>query len=406
MADSGAFVIPSHVPADRVVDFDMYADEGLRTVAHDRYREMLAEYPEFFYTPRNGGHWVAIGKEAVNDAFHAYELFGNFSDGIPHPPERSTEPTFIPIQMDPPEAAKYRGLINPALGPKAIAGLSDEIRELCAELIEKVVDAGECEFVDAISLPLPVLIFMRQMGLPQDRYKELAGWAQNFLNGETIEDRRASFGRIWAYLGGLIQERIANPQDDWISRLAAADLDGERLDPATKVLPMCMLLFVGGLDTVKNSLGHFMRILAGRPDLQARLAADPSLIPDAVEELFRLLGGTSPPRIMRKDGEFRGVPVRKDELVLLITGTVGIDEKNVSCPFDIDFDRDNMPHLAFGAGPHRCAGSNLARAELRIFFEEWFKRIPTFEIGAGTRPNYVPGVVNAIENLSLSWPVG
>ncbi len=393
----------SHVPSDRIVDFDMYADAGLRTIAQERYFEMLKGCPEVFWTPRNNGHWTVIGKDAVAEALQNYELFGNFYDGLPDPPDRSTKYTFIPIQMDPPTHTVYRQIIAPIFGPKAIAALEPEIRNLCIELTEKVKEKRECDFIQSVSLPLPVLVFMKQMGLPLDQYIELSKWAQTFLNGETLELRRQAFQSISQYLDGLLADREANPQSDWMSRLLSYELHGKKLDRNDVVLPMCRLLFVAGLDTVKNSLGHFVHILAGRPDLQRRMREAPHLIPDAIEELFRVLGGVSTGRRVKKDGNFRGMPVRYDELMLLVLPSVGIDEANVANPRTIDFDRELKPHLAFGAGPHRCAGSHLARLELRIFFEEWLSRIPEFRVRPLTKPIYTPGIVNAIDGLHLVW---
>ncbi len=404
MTDDPLQAIPAHVPRNCVVDFDMYADPGLQTLGHARYREILANYPDFSWTPRNGGHWVVVGKDAVREAAANYELFGNHTESIPHPKERSKKLVFIPIQMDPPQHGVYRKLLNPMFGPKEISLLEGEIRSLCRELIDKVVDNGECEFIGAISLPLPVLIFMKRMGLPMDRYKELAGWAHLQVNGATGEIRAGAVRKITNLLSELLIERTKNPQDDWMTRLLSTELDCRRLDRIDEVLPISTVLFVGGLDTVKNALGHFVRLLAGRPDLQKRLREDRSVIPEAIEEIFRILGGgTSNPRLVRRDGEFRGVPVRKDELVLILWQTAGIDPTNVDNPDEIDFDRNLKPHFAFGAGPHRCLGSNLARLELRIFFEEWFARVPEFRIKPGTTSHLSPGSVFSIDALQLIW---
>ncbi len=403
MLDETALVLPPHIPADRVLDFDLYRDPRVLANPLDFFAGLLKTAPEFFWTPRNGGHWVVMGHDAVDEAFHNYELFGSMQHGIPDPPNPPEQRMFLPIQMNPPEHGIYRSLLNPMFGPKAIWPLENSIRELCVELIEKVRSKGECEICEAVALPLPVLVFIRQMGLPEDRYEELAEWANQFMDGETLEIRQQAMGSFVQLLDDLLKEREARPRNDWMSKLLELKLDGKPLDRKTIVLPISNVLFVGGLDTVKNSLGHFLRILAGRPDLQKQLRDDPKLAPEAIEELFRVVGGTNPPRKIRRDGEFRGVSVREGEMAMICTATSGIDERFVKDPFEIDFSRKQKVHVSFGVGPHRCLGSNLARLDLKVFMEEWFSRIPEFKIKPGTAPTYACGPVNAIHDLHLVW---
>ena len=381
----------------------MYNEAGLREKAQSYYSEILGHYPDVFWTPRNGGHWVVMGSEAVHDAFRDWESFSSAGHtGIPNQPELASD-MFIPIQFDPPKHEPYRALINPLLGPRAVKAMEGQIRDLANQLIDAVEAKGECDFVDSISLPLPVKIFMMQMGLELDRYREFAGWVQTFLNGDTVEQRNAALMCFHDLLTGLLQERKASPTDDWMSQLLATRLDGRELDVQTEVLPIAMLLFVGGLDTVKNTLGHVFRVLAERPNLQAWIRKHPDGIDEALEELFRYLGGTTPPRRVAKDVVFHGAPMGKDDMVALVTGTVGIDERAVDRPLELDFDREQKPHAAFGTGRHRCGGSNLARLEMRVLIEQWFARIPEFRIKPGTSPVFNPGTVNAIDGLIIEW---
>lgn len=166
---------------------------------------------------------------------------------------------------------------------------------------------------------------------------------------------------------------------------------------------MCNLLVPAGLDTVKNTICNFAIALAARPDLQKRLRDDPAIVPEAVEELLRDRGGTNPMRRLKRDGVFRGVTMKKGEGVVFCLPTTGVDPKVVDRPMELDFDRDQKAHLAFGAGPHRCVGSHLARAELRIFLEEWMKRMPEFRIKPGTTPVYSPNNLNTVTSVHLAW---
>jgi len=394
---------PDHIPAELVRDFDYYGEPVLREKAQAGYRELLGNYPDVFWTPRHGGHWVVMGNQAVHDAFRDWQSFSSRGNtGIGGEPGLA-EDMFIPIQLDPPEHERYRALINPLLGPRAVKAMEGKISAFATELIDALEGKRECDFVEAISVPFPIKIFMAEMGLPLDRYREFANWVQTFQNGETAEERSGALLRFIDLLTGLLRERQEAPTGDWMSQLLATELDGRKLDVQTEVLPMANLLFVGGIDTVRNMMGHIFRILAERPDLQAWIRQHPEGIPEALEEMFRWLGGTSPPRRVGVDIVFHGAPMRKNDMVALVTGTVGIDERAVDRPFEIDFEREQKPHAAFGTGPHRCAGSNLARLEMRIFIEQWFARIPEFRIKPGTSPVFNPGVVNAIDQLIIEW---
>ncbi len=394
--------VPSHVPLERVIDFDIYRDVGLLTDPYGRCVELLATAPEFFWTPRNGGHWVACGHRAIAEVYRNSDLFSTCSFGIPPPPVLPSKPMFIPSQLDPPEHGPYRALVNDLLGPKAVAQLEGQIRTLCIELIERVQPDRCCDFVAAVALPLPVLIFVRQMGLPQDRYASLARLASTYTNGETLEARQSALNEILDFLDRLLLDRERDPKNDWISRLLITKLNGERLDRNEIVLPMCATLFFGGLDTVKNALGHFMLVLAELPDLQARLAEDEAMIRKAIEELLRFRGLVNSPRVVRRDGEFMGGTIRRGEQVHICNATSGLDPKANRCPLEFDLTRDRPRHSAFGGGPHHCAGAPLARMELNVFFTEWFRRIPSFEL-TGKPVKFTPGIINAIDGVHLRW---
>lgn len=165
---------------------------------------------------------------------------------------------------------------------------------------------------------------------------------------------------------------------------------------------MCYLFFVGGLDTVAATLGYIFYYLATHDDDRRRLVEDPSLIPDAIEELMRRHAVVSTRRMVTRDMEFHGVQLKKGDYVECDLSLSGTDPAAFDSPLEVDLTRKPNPHLSFGGGPHRCFGSNLARAEMRIGIEEWLKRIPDFHVKPGAELHSHLGV-KGLDALPIVW---
>jgi len=394
--------LPAHVPPTLVRDFDAFGDQRLIDDPFGLFREMANTYPSVFYSTRHGGHWVVTGRQAVEEALSNSDTFGS---GVMAIPNVDAPAMFIPVQLDPPSHTLYRTMLNPMFRPAAIWKLENEVRAFARDLIDAVKDRGECEFVDTIALPLPVLIFMRQMDLPEHRYQQFAAWVRELLTGQTQQQRDDGSAKIIEYIRSVVMEREADANGDWVRKLLAAEVEGRPLDREREVWPICNLLFVGGLDTVKNGLSHMMRALSSRPDLQQRLRDDPSIAPAAVEEMMHFLGGVNPPRVLRHDTDFMGVKMRARDLAIMYTPTAAGDRPaDINDPSTINFDRENKTHIAFGAGRHRCIGAVLARLEMKVFLQEWFASIPSFEVTPGSKLTYSPGLATSVEELHLRWP--
>jgi cytochrome P450 len=150
-------------------------------------------------------------------------------------------------------------------------------------------------------------------------------------------------------------------------------------------------------------MGFVARFLAGSPAHRRQLIDDPSLIPRAVDEFFRRFGVSSTTRTMTRDFEYKGLHFKKGDKVYVFPTLYGLDERKFERPLEIDFHRKNVIHATFGAGPHRCPGSFLARMEIKVFMEEWLKRIPDFRIKPGDKPKLESGLVNCVHYLPLVW---
>ena len=306
--------------------------------------------------------------------------------------------------FDPPEQAKYRSLFAPALSPKAVAPLGEGARALAIELIEGFYARGECEFVGEFAQHLPIGIFMRLVDVPASDRDQLLHWADQLVRPSSDEEHAQAFKNLFAYAGQKVAERAANPGNDLISQLTKAQIDGKTIS-VEQLTPMIFLLLVGGLDTVASAMGFAARFLAGSPAHRRELVEHPERIPNAVEELLRRFPVVNAGRVVVRDMDYKGVAMREGDQIILPTSLHGLDDRKFDDPLRVDFSRPTPIHSTFGNGAHRCPGSLLARTELKIFLEEWLKRIPEFRLKPGTTPGVRAGINATIYSLPLVWEV-
>ncbi len=348
--------------------------------------------------------WYLLRYDDIRSALQDYDLFSSRSVQYLGDGPRQ----MIPEELDPPEHAKYRRLLNPPLAPAAVRGRADQIRALAVSLIDDLAPQGGCDFLTDFAQRLTTTIFMNLMGLPAEQTAEFIARAQTVLHvtGEQDPDfskRAAAALEIIADIGASVAARRAEPRDDMISLLVNSTVDDRPLTDE-ELYQLGFLLYLAGLDTVANVLTYSFRYLAGNPSLRHLLRDEPDRIPDAVEEFLRYFSIASTVRVVTRDAEFAGCPMKAGDRVVLPTASAGRDGDQYPDPDDFRLDRFPNPHLAFGAGPHRCAGAHLARLELRIALEEWHRRIPDYEL-AGSEPiaEYV-GAVAGLTALPLRWP--
>ena len=400
--ESAAGSIPAHIPPELVYDFDHYTAPETRhdpqiSVAQRLHREA----PDIFYTPRSGGYWMVTRAEVAVDMFRQPEKFSNSPE---YNSFRLFKPLLYPQQSDPPEHGEYRKVITPKLTPNAIAKLEDSIRALARELIDRVYARGECEFMADVAELYPVTIFMRMAGAPLADRERLVDIAARFGRRPTFEERQQAVAEMATYLRERYQERADAPRDDMLTQLAQSKAMGRELTPDERE-GLGSLLFFGGLDTLKSALSFSISYLARNPEDYRRLVDDPGLIPSAMEELLRISGVTSLERGATHDFDYRGVPFRKGDRIVILTQILGVDDRQNKDPYTIDFDREISQHLLFSSGPHRCVGSHLARLEIRVFLEEWVRTFRQFGIKDNARVETAGGVVWRPIAVPLVWPV-
>jgi cytochrome P450 len=400
-ATAAADSVPAHVPASLVHDFDLYnvpVDDG---DYHSALKRLHASgIPDIFWTPRNGGHWVATRGEDIYEIFKDSERFSSRALVVPR--SRNAPVPLPPIMLDPPEQAKYRSLFAPALSPKAVSPLGEGARALAIELIEGFHAKGECDFVRDFAQHLPIGIFMRMVDIPSSDREQLLHWADQQVRPDSEHEREQSFHNLFAYAGRKVAERRANPGNDLISQLTKAQVDGKPITDEA-LTPMIFLLLVGGLDTVASAMGFAARFLATSPAHRQELIEHPDRIANAVEELLRRFPVVNQGRMVVRDMDYKGVAMRAGDQIIMPTTLHGLDDRKFEDPLKVDFSRPAPIHSTFGNGAHRCPGSLLARTELKIFLEEWLKRIPDFRIKPGATPQVRAGVNATMVSLPLVW---
>jgi len=297
------------------------------------------------------------------------------------------------IFFDPPRHTKLRALISKAFTPRVVANLEPRIREQSRQLLDNSIERGEMDLAVDFSVPLPMLVIAQMVGVPMDEWQRYKRWsdvilklANTFSRNEetlkTIEEYRSVTAEMRAFLPDLITKRRAGHQDDLLTRLVEAEVDGERLT-REEVLGFVQLLLVGGQETTANLINNAILCLLDFPDQLARLRESPELLPSAIEEVLRY---RSPlqwmPRATRHDVVLHGVTIPCGKLVLPMNGSANRDAKQFPDAGRFDITRQPNPHIAFGHGIHACLGAPLARLEARIALADFLERVHEFELAS------------------------
>ncbi|MFP8870139.1 MAG: cytochrome P450 [Myxococcota bacterium] len=294
------------------------------------------------------------------------------------------------IFLDAPKHTQLRKLVSRAFSPRRISQLETNIRKVAAGYLDPLVGRSEFDYLQDFGAKLPVMVISALLGVPEEDREQIRVWTDSLLHreeGKTNTDRAHAdvSANLWGYFGRYVESRRRNPQDDMISDLMSAEIDlpdgSKRRLENVELLAFIGLLSGAGNETVARFLGWTCTLLDRHPDQRAALVAEPSLIPNAVEEILRY-EAPSPVQGRRTtcEIELHGCVIPKGGKVLLLTGSAGRDEREYPEADRFDVTREIDRHVALGYGTHFCLGASLARMEARIAIEETLIRFPEWEV--------------------------
>jgi cytochrome P450 len=272
-------------------------------------------------------------------------------------------------------------MLLPIFSPQRIAELEPSTKAYCQELIDDMAGRTRVDAAAEYAQHIPVRVIANMLGLPEEDADRFRGFVNHVLEGVALpmEKRAEGMLALFGYLQEHIEDHIANPRDDLISLLLDSEMAGQKLDPF-QVGRTIALLLIAGIDTTWSALGASLWHLARTPADRERLVAEPELLPVAMEELLRAYAPVTMARLVREDMEWNGCPMKAEEFVLLPFPSANRDPEAFDRPNEVLIDREQNRHAAFGLGIHRCAGSHLARMELRVALEVWLANFPSFEL--------------------------
>jgi cytochrome P450 len=378
---------------DFATDFD-HADPAYNPKAPELWKELREGGCPVAHSDRYGGMWVPLTHDTVNEVAYDTENFTSRSVvvNVGRPGDRAL-PAPIggapPITSDPPFHNMARRLLLPPFAPKKIELWEDKVRTQCRKLLDEMgeITPGETVVDAAVQYAqhIPVNVIRQMLGFPEKDEALFRKFVHDTLERITEEPgSRLGGDDLGEYIVQQIEDHRANPRDDLTSYLMDVEIDGSKLTD-DMVAGMTILLLIAGIDTTWSAIGSSLWHLAQNPQDHQRMLDDPDVIPFAIEEFLRAYAPVTMARLVAKDNDFHGCPMKKDDWVLLPFPAANRDPKKFEDPDTFIVDREENRHAAFGLGIHRCLGSNLARLELKVAIEEFIQRFQRFELAGDVR---------------------
>ena len=383
-------------------------DSFVACVPHDTFRRLRNEAPVYWHpdSVHGDGFWAVTRHADVWKVSLDQKTFSSARGSALLP--RFAEEELIAqrelmLNMDPPRHTKYRRLVNLGFSPKILNRTIQQVRERAKCIVDEVAQRGSCDFVTDVAAELPLQVIVEMLGVPHEDRHRFFEWSNTMVGADdpeynataTKEQGQAAMMQLFAYANELAEERRRYPREDLTSVLLQAEVDGERLTEA-QFDSFVMLLSVAGNETTRNLISGGMLALIEHPEQRARLLADPSLLPTAVEEMLRWV---SPVMVFRRtaqtDCAIGDQKIREGDRVTIWYSSANRDEEVFPDAHRFDVGRNPNDHLSFGIGPHFCLGAHLARLEIRTMFEELLRRLPDIELAGPVerlRSNFLNGI--------------
>lgn len=411
---------PGDANAD-IISHDTYVD-GFPHAAFLRMRQ--AEPVAWVDEPDGIGFWAVTKHADVIEVSRDYKRF-SASRGIRieemAPDELKARRTLM--EMDPPEHTRLRRLVQPGFTPKVVATYEEAFRRLTRLVLDEVLPKGEFDFVEQIARDLPIRMLCRLVGVPEADAGQLVAWGDSMISNadpeytpviidkdDTDDWRLLPFRapaaiEVFRYAEELALERRRTPKDDIVTTLLTAEPDGEPLTDL-EFKNFFTLMMVAGNETTRHTISHGIRLLDDHPEQLAWWLVDiPGRSETATEEILRASSVTMHfRRTATGDTAIRDVPVAAGDRVVMWYTSANYDAEVFDDPFTFDLSRDPNPHVAFGTGRHVCLGASLARLEVRVFFEEFLRRVVSFEAGEPDRlrSNFIRGIKHLPLRVALA----
>jgi cytochrome P450 len=367
--------------------------------------EDLRERCPVAHTDRYGGGWFPVTHAGVSAIAKDTENFTSRSVVIGNGrPTEEDPPAPIglapPITSDPPFHQIARRLVLPALAPGPVHALEPQVRALCVRLLDALGNREEINAGSEFTQFIPVAVIRQMLGFPEADEELFREFVHVVLEAVDLpeEERIEAFAPIEEYFIRQIEDHQANPANDLTSYLLDAEIGGQKLAPE-HVFGTMILTLVAGIDTSWSAIASSLWHLSTHPDDLARLVNEPELMPVAIEEFLRFYAPVTMARLVKHDMDYLGCPMKQDDWILLGFPAANRDPDVFVDADKFIIDRAENRHVAFGLGIHRCAGSNLARLELRVALEEFIKRYPRFELVDADAVTWAQGQVRGARNL-------
>jgi cholest-4-en-3-one 26-monooxygenase len=397
-------------------EVDVYnPDNFVDGVPHEMFATLRREAPVYFHPrPDAKPFWCVTRHEDLVAVNRDPKTFSSWLGGatIDMDNEGLETQRMMMLNMDPPEHTKLRKIVNKGFTPRMIRALQDHLEDEAKGIVDDIIERGTCDFVSEVASELPLIAIAEFLGVPREDRKVIYDLSNRLIGFDdpefqtSREDAMTAAMELYAFAESLAADRRTDPKDDIVSALLHAEVDGERLSDLEFNL-FFLLLAVAGNETTRNAISHGMLAFIEHPDQYRKLVDDPSLIDGAVEEILRW---STPVMNFRRtttcDTSIGGVEIPAGEPVVFWHMSANRDESVIDDPFTFDITRDpnlHTMHVAFGGGgPHFCLGANLARAEIRVMFEEIAKRIPEMEL-AGPARRLRSNFINGIKEMQVAF---